>query len=196
MTKKRMALKMLFRKTRDIIVETATIVKGVKETQETMQKDFKDHIVDEDKRDGKLYKLIRECHDNCPETERFNEYIKDANGTLKRIETKYDDYHLEAKETKLSVEKRQDDYLAKLQTVKDDIKGIKDAKKTFRQIMGDIGKVTGYLILAGGLLFGILRYMEAKKSTEDVKIEKLLEELIKGQASENKRSGVGGEEGV
>jgi Mg2+ and Co2+ transporter CorA len=183
MEKLRMVIKMFWQKTRDIIVETATIVKGVKETQDTMQQDFKDHIVDEDKRDSKLYKLIGDCHDNCPETVRFDKYIKDANGTLKRIEEKYDTYHKEAKQTKLKVEKRQDDYLKKLQTIKDEVRTMCDAKKTFRQIMADIGKVVGVICLIGGLVFGIIRYCEAKKTTEDVEIEKLLKELIKRQPS-------------
>ncbi len=168
---------MFWLKTRDIIVETATIVKGLKD-------DFKGHQEDNREDIDGLYKVIKECHETCPESDRFNDYITEANGTLKRIEKKYDAYHKEVKETKLEVEKRQDDYLKKLETIKDEVKGIKQAKKTFRQIMGDIGKIIGYLILLGGLVVGILKYCEAKKTTEGVKIEMLLEQIIKEQRVE------------
>jgi hypothetical protein len=177
-----MAIKMLFRKTRDIIVETATIVKGLKEA-------FAGHVNDNRTDIDGLYKVIKECHETCPESDRFNDYIKDANGTLKRIEEKYDDYHKAAKEAKKAVEKRQDDYLAKLQTIKDEVKGMTQAKKTFRQTMGDIGKFAGYIILIAGFVFGIVRYCEVKKIKEDVKIEKLLKELIKERRVEKEDRG-------
>ncbi len=158
---------MLFKKTRDIIVETATLVRGVKESQAGLQQDFKDHVAEEDKRDSKLYKVIKECHENCPESERFDKYITDANGTLKRIETKYDDYH-------------------------DEIKGMKQARKTFRQTMADMGKIAACIGVCAGVVFGIIRYTEAKKTTEGVKIEKLLNEIIKEQRVEKERR----EEGI
>jgi hypothetical protein len=176
-----MEIKMLFRKTRDIIVETATLIKGVKDSQEIMQKDFKNHQADEDTKIDGLYKVIKDCHETCPESERFNDYITEANGTLKRIETKYDNYHKESKVTKLKMEKRQDDYMAKLQTIKDEVSGIIQAKKTFRQVMADVGKILGYIVLIGGLIFGIIQYTEAKKARGDVNIEKLLKEIIKEQ---------------
>lgn len=184
-------LKMLFRKTRDIIVETATLVKGVSDSQTTMAKDFKDHIVSEDKKIDGLYDAIKECSSNCSQEDRFNDYITDANGTLKRIEKKQEANHQEAKKTKLQLETRQDDYLKKLQTVQDEVKGITSAKKTFRQVMGDAGKIAGIVILLSGLVVGIIRYCEAKKTTEDMKIEKLLEKIIKEQGVEKRYREVG-----
>ena len=179
-----MGLKMLFRKTRDIIIETATLVKGVKDSQDTMASDFKDHLSTEDKKIDGLYDAIKECSSNCSQEDRFNDYITDANGTLKRIEKKQEENHKEAKKTKLQLETRQDDYLKKLQAVQDEVKGMATAKKTFREIMGDAGKVIGITLLLGGLVVGIIRYCEAKKSTEDMKIEKLLDEIIKEQRVE------------
>jgi hypothetical protein len=177
-----MEFKMLFRKTRDIIVETATLIKGVKESQDTMQKDFKNHISAEDEKIDGLYNVIKECHESCSESDRFNDYIKEANGTLKRIELKYDNYHQDTKETKLKMDKRQDDYLAKLQTIKDEVKSMVQEKKTFRQVLADGGKILGYIVIIAGLVFGIIRYTEARKAREDIGIEKLLKEIIKEQA--------------
>ena len=150
---------MFFQKTRDIIVETATIVKGVKDSQDVLQKDFKEHVADGERKTANLYKVIKECHEQCPEKQSFDNYVKTQNGTLLRIEKKYDKYH-------------------------EEVSNIKVAKKTFRQIMSDIGKGIGCLCLLGGLVFGIIRYCEAKKTTEDVKIEMLLEEIIKEQRVE------------
>lgn len=172
---------MFFQKTRDLIVETATIVKGVKDSQEELQRDFKNHVTNEEKRTVRLYDTIKECHENCSESDRFNKYIKDANGTLKRIEDKYDDKYKEDNLTKLKVEKRHEDYTDKLQAIKDEVKGMKQAKKTFRQVMADIGKIIGCVVVVAGLIFGIVQYCEARKTKEDVKIEKLLEEIIKEQ---------------
>jgi hypothetical protein len=178
--------KMLFRKTRDIIIETATLVKGVAVSQSTMLEDFKSHIADEEKKIDGLYEVIKKCSEHCSQEDRFNDYIKDANGTLKRIEKKQDDNHTEAKRTKLQLETRQDDYLKKLQIVQDEVKRITTAKKTFREIMGDIGKVAGIIILLSGLVVGIIRYCEAKKTNEDMKIEKLLDKIIEEQSIEKK----------
>lgn len=171
---------MLFRKTRDMIVETATIVRGLKTN-------FKDHGDDNRKDIDGLYKVIKECHESCPEKDRFDEYIKAANGTLLRIEKKYDEYHKAAKQAKTAMDKRQDDYLTKLGDIKDEVKGMKQAKKTFRQIMADIGKVVACLCVIGGLVFGIVRYTDAKKTKEGMKIEKLLKELIREQRVEKER---------
>lgn len=183
---------MLFRKTRDIIVETATLVKGVSDSQATMASDFKEHIASEDKKIDGLYDAIKECSTSCTQEDRFNDYIKDANGTLKRIEKKQEENHKDAKKTKLQLEGRQDDYLKKLQSVQDEVKSITSAKKTFRQIMADIGKILGLLLVLGGLVVGIIRYCEAKKTTEDVKIERLLDEIIKEQRVEKEYRDTGG----
>lgn len=90
------------------------------------------------------------------------------------------------------MEKRQDDYLAKLQTIKDDVKDMKQAKKTFRQVMADMAKIAAFVGIIAGVVFGIIRYTDSKKTTEDVKIEKLLNEIIKEQRVEKNRR----EEGI
>lgn len=177
---------MFFRKTRDVIIETATIVKGLKT-------DFKSHEDSEGVNIDKLYEFverkvdgirntIQECHESCPETERFNEHTKTQNGTLLRIEKKYDEYHktsrISTKNLKESMDKRQDDYLKKLDGVKEEVKAMREAKKTARQVWADIGKVLVYICVVGGLLFGIMRYYDSKKAAETKKIEILLEELI------------------
>lgn len=175
---------MWFKKTRDMIIETATIVRGLKG-------DFKEHGNDNKEDIAGLYKVIKECHESCPEKDRFDDYIKEANGTLKRIEDKYDDYHIDtkkaAKNSRLSMEKRQDDYLAKLQTIKDEVTDMKQAKKTFRQVMADMAKIAACVGVIAGVLFGIVRYTDAKKKTEDVKIEQLLNQIIKEQRVEKER---------
>jgi hypothetical protein len=185
-------LKMLFKKTRDLIVETATLVRGVKDSQNTMAKDFKSHIANEDKKIDGLYDAIKECSTSCTQEDRFNDYIKDANGTLKRIEKKQEENHKDAKKTKLQLEGRQDDYLKKLQSVQDEVRGITSAKKTFRQVMADAGKIVGIVVLLSGLVFGIIQYCEAKKTTEDMKIEKLLDKIIKEQRVEKEYREAGG----
>lgn len=177
---------MFGRKTRDLIVETATIAKGLK-------KDFKAHEDGEEVKFDKLYTfvdekiesvhtVVRECHETCPETERFNDHVKVQNGTLLRIEKKHDEYYLIAKTStkklKESMDKRQDDYLKSLAGVKDEVKAIREAKKTTRQVWADIGKVVGYICLICGLFFGIMRYYDSKKAAETKKIETLLEKLV------------------
>lgn len=159
---------------RDIIIETSTIVKGLKDNF-TIHSDHNRKDIDG------LYKVIKECHESCPEKDRFDGYIKDANGTLKRIEQKYDDYHKAAELVKKAVAKRQDDYLAKLQTIKEEVLGITLAKKSVRQTLESAGKTIGYIALVGGLVFGIIRYCDAKKAKDGIHIETLLNEILKEQ---------------
>ncbi len=167
-------LRMFWSKTSATIIETSTIVKGLKE----------DFIVHSDHNrediDG-LYKVIKECHGSCPEKDRFDGYITEANGTLKRIEEKYDDYHKAADVAKIAVAKRQDDYLAKLQTIKDEVSGITQAKTTIRRTWADAGKVLGYIVIVSGLAFGIIRYCDSQKTKQAVHIEALLKEILKEQ---------------
>ena len=177
---------MFGRKTRDLIVETATIVKGLKT-------DFKSHEEAEDAKIDNLYlfvdkkvdsihQTIKDCHESCPETDRFNQYTQAQNGTLLRIEKKYDTYHVAAKlsasNLKADLGKRQDDYLKKLDGVKEEVKAMREAKKTKRQVWADIGKVVGYTCIVAALLFGIMRYYDGKKAAENKKIEMLLEKLV------------------
>ncbi len=168
-------------KTRDIIIETSTIVRGVKENQDTIIKDFKAHIEGEDKKNAEFHKVIKECTETCLETERLDEHVKAVNGSLKRIEQKQEDYHKETKDTKVKLETRQDDYLKKLAGLSNEVKDMKVGKKTIRDFLSDVGKFATVLCVIGGLVFGVIKYCESKKAEEDVKIEKLLNQIVSEQ---------------
>lgn len=107
---------MFWRKTRDIVVETFTIVQRV-------EKNFVDHEKKQDEQVADLHKLIKDCST----------------------------------------------------TVGD----IKKAKKCRKEIIGDWLKYIGIACVITGTLVGILRYQASKDKAESVKIEKMLEEILK-----------------
>ncbi len=168
--------KMFWRATRDILVETHTIVKKV-------DKSFTEHEKKQDEQVTELHTLIKDCSGTCPEKETFDEYTKTQNGILLRMEKKYDTFFREHKQ-KLGKQSKKHD-LAILDTnldiakVKESVRDIKKAKKCRREIITDWCKyitITGVIL---GTLFGFLRYQVSQKKTETVKIEKMLEQILK-----------------
>jgi hypothetical protein len=75
----RKALKMWGRKTRDIIIETAVVVRG-------LEKSLKAHDDDNDEKFEVIHDLIEKCSESCPAEKRFDNYVKNQNGSLSRIE--------------------------------------------------------------------------------------------------------------
>lgn len=143
---------MFWRKTRDIVVETCTIVKG-------MEKDFKDHVEEGETKYSNICKIIKDCHESCPETERFNTHTKDQNGTLKRMEKKIDVFFTEHTEVKNAVE------------------AMKTAKKTKKEVFVELGKIVTIVCILLGAYFTYMRHSEAKKP-DSTKIEKMIQKLI------------------
>ncbi len=143
---------MFWRKTRDVVVETYTIVMGLK-------KDFADHVAEGETKYTNICKIIEDCHESCPETERFNSHTKDQNGTLKRMEKKYDVFFSEHSK------------------VKDAVEAMKTAKKTKKEVFMELGKIVTIVCILLGAYFAYMRYSEAKKP-DNTKIEKMFQELI------------------
>jgi hypothetical protein len=145
--------KMWWNKTRDIVIKAITIV-------ERVERKFDEHVLKEDKRDIALVDLIKECHEQCPEKDAFDQYQKDANGTLKRMEKKYDKFFIEHADVK--------------KTVHD----MKTAKKTVKALVGETFRIiTIIAIIAGGILTW-LRYVESKKPIGKVDTEKYIEQYL------------------
>ncbi len=162
---------MFYRKTRDVIVETATLVKGIITTQDKMQQDIGVHIEDDKAHFEEMGKIIKECTEQCPESKRFNEYMAISSDTLKRIEDKNDVCHKATSESRRHSDKRQDDYIRKLDALTTE-------KKTVRQIALDVVKVVTLLVAIGGLVFGIIKYNEHHQAEDDKKIEGLLNAIL------------------
>jgi hypothetical protein len=153
----RTALKMFGQRTRDLIVETATIVKRV-------DKSLYAHNKDNEKKFEGIYDLIKDCHDSCPEKDRFEDHTKAQNGTLKRMETKYDTFYKE----------HQDE----LSGVKDKVKAMETVKKTKKEILTTwliYFTITGIIL---GSTFGYLKYKSNCYQMENKKIEGLLEKIL------------------
>lgn len=72
---------MFWRKTRDILVETFTIVQRV-------DKNFYLHESKQEEQIRDLYALIKECHENCPGNDSVKRLAEAQNRTLLRLETK------------------------------------------------------------------------------------------------------------
>jgi hypothetical protein len=66
-------------KTRDIIIETAVVVRG-------LEKSLKAHDDDNDEKFEVIHDLIEKCSEECPAEKRFDKYVKGQNGSLARIE--------------------------------------------------------------------------------------------------------------
>jgi predicted nuclease with TOPRIM domain len=149
---------MFWNKTRDLVIETCTIVRG-------LQRDFKGHVEEGEDKYKKLCKIIKECHESCPETERFNTqterfntHTKEQNGTLKRMEEKYDTF------------------FEKQESMEITLTTIQTAKKTKKEIFTDVGKVVIIVCMVLGCYFAYLKHAGPKKP-DMVKIEAMLEKL-------------------
>jgi hypothetical protein len=149
-------VKMFFRKSRDLLVTVAT-------RQESFEGKFDTHIEEEKeifKNQGKrfdgLEELIKECHGTCSESG----HIKTQNGTLLRMEKKYDKYMTDQTE------------------LKGQVAAMKTAKKTKREMLADAGKILGAVALICGIFFGIMKYVESCKAKETTKIEMMLEKIL------------------
>lgn len=130
---------MFWRKTRDVVVETFTIVQRV-------ELNFVEHEKKQDKQIGGLHDLIRECHGNCPEKENIDNNTSEQNGTLKRIEKKYDKFFGE---------------FIKVQKCVNDMKVI---KKTKGEILTTWLKYITIVGIISGIIIGYLRYTGVAKN--------------------------------
>ncbi len=144
-----MAAKVFGLKTRDMIVEACADVKNMKE-----------NYGKQDEKLNQLYGLIRECHDDCPETQRFNEYSEAQNGTLLRMERKYDKFYKEHSEVKTAVE------------------GLTASKKSIKGFLKDIALIIATFGVICGIVLGIMKYNNTKKSGELVQAETVLKRLL------------------
>ena len=167
---------MFWNKSRDILVQTYTIVQKV-------DKDFAEHEKKQERQVVELHQLIKDCHENCSEKDNFDSYVKTQNGTLLRIEKKYDNFFSEHKQKLGKVAKKHDRVILeqnlKVQKIEEGIKSIKAAKKCRREIITDWLKYISITCLVLGTLFGFLRYQDSQKKAEQVKIEKMLQEILK-----------------
>jgi hypothetical protein len=145
--------KMWWNKTRDIVIKAITIV-------ERTEKKFDEHVLKEDKRDAALVDLIKECHEQCPEKDAFDQYQKDANGTLKRMEKKYDKFFIEHADVK--------------KTVHD----MKTAKKTMKTLVAETFKIITIIAIVAGGILAYLSYAESKKPDSKPDTEKYIEQYL------------------
>ncbi len=167
---------MFWQKSRDILVQTYTIVQKV-------DKDFTEHEKKQEKQVVELHQLIKDCHENCPEKDNFDSYVKAQNGTLLRIEKKYDIFYSDHKNKIGKVEKKYDrailDANLDVAKIKESVRDIKKAKKCRKEIITDWIKYIGITCVIIGTLVGFLRYQDSQKKAEAAKIEKMLEEILK-----------------
>lgn len=70
---------MWWNKTRDIVIKAITIV-------ERTERKFDEHVKDGEQRQADIVNLIKECHESCPEKERFDDHKSKQNGSLQKIE--------------------------------------------------------------------------------------------------------------
>ncbi len=167
---------MFWRKSRDILVETFTIVQRV-------ELNFVEHEKKQDKQVADLYQVIKDCHEQCPEKENFDKYTLAQNGTLLRMEKKYDTFFREHNQKVGKVSKKYDREILttnlEVAKVKESVKDIKKAKKCRREIITDWLKYITVACVIIGTVYGILRYEDSKKKLETLKIEKMLEQILK-----------------
>ncbi len=141
MRKPRRIAKMFWRKSRDILVETFTIVQRV-------ELNFQNHEDKNDKQISGLHKLIKECHETCPEKDNFDQYVQEKNDTLLRMETKYDLFFDE------------------FTTVKKCVNDMKVIKKTKGEILTTWLKYITIVGIIAGIIIGYLRYADTPKKKE------------------------------
>ncbi len=167
---------MFWRKSRDILVETFTIVQRV-------ELNFVEHEKKQDKQVIDLHQLIKDCHESCPEKDNFDEYTKTQNGTLLRMEKKYDTFFAEHKQKLGKQAKKHDREILntnlEVAKVKESVGDINKGKKCRREIITEWIKYIGIACVIIGTLVGVLRYQDSVKKAESKKIEKMLEEILK-----------------
>jgi hypothetical protein len=148
---------MFGQKTRDLIVETATIVKRV-------EKNLSAHNKDNEKKFEGIHSLIKECTDSCPAEDKFDAHTKAQNGTLLRMEKKYDSFYTE--------------HQKELGGVKNKISAIEVQKKTKKEILSTwliYFTITGIIL---GSAFGYLRYKANNDKVNNKKIEVMFEKIL------------------
>lgn len=167
---------MWWSRSRDILVETFTIVQRV-------DKNFNEHEKKQDRQVSDLYKLIKDCHESCPETQNFLTHTQIQNGTLLRMEKKYDTFFREHNVKIGKVEKKHDRLILEanldLAKVKESITDIKTVKKCRKEIITDWIKYIAITCAILGVCFAFLRYQDSQKKVQELKIEKMLEEILK-----------------
>lgn len=144
---------MWWNKTRDIVIKAITIV-------ERTEKKFDEHVLKEDKRDTAITTLIKECHEQCPEKEAFDKYQRDANGTLKRMEKKYDQFFTEHADVKKAVHE------------------MRTAKKTKKELIAEAFKIITIISVITAGILGYLSYSDSKKTDDKAKTEKYIEQFL------------------
>ena len=144
---------MWWSKTRDLVVETCTIVRA-------LDKDFKGHVADGIEKYDKICEIIKECHESCPESEKFQAHTKEQNGTLKRMERKYDTFY-----------SRQD-------TMETTLEAMKTAKKTKKELFAEIGKIVTVVCFVLGSYFAYQKHSESKRHDHEVENDKKIEVLL------------------
>ncbi len=172
----RKVAKMFWRKTRDILVETFTIVQRV-------ELNFVEHEKKQEEQVTDLHQLIKDCHESCPEKDNFDKYTQAQNGTLLRIEKKYDTFFREHNAKIGKVAKKHErailDTNLNLAKVKESVGDMKKAKKCKKEIIQDWLKYIGIFCVILGTLFAFSRYQDSKEKAASSKIEKILEEILK-----------------
>lgn len=150
----RKTLKMFWTKSRDILIETFTVVKRV-------EKNFNAHEIKQDKQISGLHDLIKDCHESCPEKEQIEVDRKNQGDTLFRMEKKYDSFYKE--------------HQVELGGVNEKMNALETTKVTKREILGTC---LIYITIAGIITGSILGYMRYQKTAETTKIEKMLEQIL------------------
>lgn len=167
---------MWWNKTRDIVVQTFTIVQRV-------EKNFVEHEKKQETQVVRLHELIKDCHESCPEKDNFDQHTTAQNGTLLRMEKKYDTFFREHNAKIGKVEKKNDrrilDTNLEVAKVKELVVDIKKAKKCKKEIITEWLKYITIACCIIAALVGVLRYQDGKKKVQTVKIEKMLEEILK-----------------
>ncbi len=143
---------MWWKTTRDIVVETITIVKG-------LRVDFSDHVEKEDSDRDRLFDAINKAHENCPESP----HILAQNGTLRDMRT-------ENKETYEEVLR-----------VKKSVNDIKSRKLGRNELFQEAVKVLVIVCMLLGAFYGYSRYVKSQKASDDNKIEIMLDKIMKAK---------------
>jgi predicted RNA-binding protein with RPS1 domain len=151
---------MLFwKKTRDLVIETCTIVKGIEAKVDKIEDDFKAHVDDGIERYGAISLLIRECAESCPESGNLKKHSDEQQESLARIE------------------KANNAFYKKHDAIEHTLEAMKTAKKTKKELFAEAGKVIIIVCLVLGAYFAYARYNNAKKP-DNTKIEVMLEKIL------------------